>query len=159
MLATPSSMDLTDEAYSNLALTRRLTRRYLAFNEQAAESIGLEPQQYQLLLMLRGLSPVGAAGVTDLTDWLQIRHHSAVGLVDRLQARGLVERRSDPIDGRRVRVSLTRRGRSALRELALLHRDELRRRLVEQLQQLVNNAPPTDPQHMASHPSQENSQS
>lgn len=154
MLASRSATDLGDEAYANLASTRRLMRRYLAFSERAAESAHLEPQHYQLLLMLRGLTPRGDASVSDLADWLQIRHHSAVGLVDRMQARGLVDRGADPSDGRRVFVSLTRRGRSALRSLAVLHRDELFRLapdLVEQLHQLVNNAPPTDMPKMASH--------
>jgi DNA-binding MarR family transcriptional regulator len=139
------SSDLTDDDYANLALTRRLIRRYLAFSERAAESAGLEPQHYQLLLMLRGLTPRGGAGVSDLSDWLQIRHHSAVGLVDRMQARGLVERRADPHNGRRVLVTLTRQGRSSLRSLAVLHRDELLRLapdLVERLQQLVDSPRP-----------------
>ena len=159
MLASRSSTDLGDEAYANLAATRRLMRRYLAFSERAAESARLEPQHYQLLLMLRGLTPRGEASVSDLADWLQIRHHSAVGLVDRMQARGLVDRKADPSDGRRVLVGLTRRGRSALRSLAVLHRDELFRLapgMVEQLQQLVNNAPPPDVPQMAIHSKAEN---
>lgn len=138
------SADLGDDAYANLALTRRLMRRYLGFSERAAESVGLEPQHYQLLLMLRGLTPHGSASVSDLADWLQVRHHSAVGLVDRMQARGLVERRPDPLNRRRVLVALTRDGRSALRGLAVLHRDKLVRLapdLVERLQLLVDNPP------------------
>jgi DNA-binding MarR family transcriptional regulator len=144
MLGTSPS-DLPAEDYANLALTRRLIRRYLAFSEHAAESAGLEPQHYQLLLMLRGLTPHGAAAVSDLADWLQIRHHSAVGLVDRMQARGLVERNPDPLNRRRVLVGLTRQGRAVLRSLAVLHRDELLRlapSLVDRLQQLVESRPP-----------------
>ena len=136
------SSDLGDEDYANLALTRRLIRRYLAFSERAAASAGLEPRHYQLLLMLRGLTPHGAACVADLADWLQVRPHSAVGLVDRMQARGLVERSPDPHNRRRVLVALTSQGRSALRSLAVLHRDELLRvapDLLERLQQLVDN--------------------
>jgi DNA-binding MarR family transcriptional regulator len=144
MLGTSPS-DLRAEQYANLALTRRLIRRYLAFSEHAAESAGLEPQHYQLLLMLRGLTPRGAAAVSDLADWLQIRHHSAVGLVDRMQARGLVERHPDPLNRRRVLVAPTRQGRAVLRSLAVLHRDELLRLapdLVESLKHLVDGRTP-----------------
>lgn len=121
--------DLADAEYRHLAQTRRLLRRYLAFSENAALRSGIEPRQYQALLMLRsGLaSPQADATVSDLADWLQIRHHSAVGLVDRMQARGLVQRQTDARDGRRVLVTLTPTGHDALRGLAVLHRDELRR--------------------------------
>ena len=122
----PGSRDLTDQQYASLAETRRLLRRYQAFSERAAEAAGLEPRHYQVLLMLRGLAPGGHATVSDLATWLQVRHHSAVGLLDRMAGRGLVERERDPRDGRRVLVSLTSDGRSALRNLALQHRDELR---------------------------------
>jgi DNA-binding MarR family transcriptional regulator len=121
-----SARDLSDDDYANLAETRRLLRRYQAFSERAAEAAGLQPRQYQLLLMLRGLAPKAEASVTELADWLQVRHHSAVGLIDRMEGRGLVERATDPSDGRRVLVRLTGEGRAALRRLALQHRDELR---------------------------------
>jgi DNA-binding MarR family transcriptional regulator len=126
LTAEPRVRDLSDDDYASLAQTRRLSRRYQAFSERAAEAAGLEPRQYQLLLMLRGLAPNAQASVSDLADWLQVRHHSAVGLINRTEARGLVQRATDPHDGRRVRVRLTRAGRSALRRLALQHRDELR---------------------------------
>ena len=122
-----SSSDLTDDDYANLALTRRLIRRYLAFSERAAESAGLEPQHYQLLLMLRGLTPRGGAGVSDLSDWLQIRHHSAVELVDRLSEAGLVRRIPDANDQRRVLLSLTDLADGYLAELSAAHLDELSR--------------------------------
>jgi DNA-binding MarR family transcriptional regulator len=125
MVAEPARRDLSDQEYASLAETRRLLRRYQAFSERAAEAAGLEPRQYQVLLMLRGLAPGGQATVSDLAEWLQVRHHSAVGLLDRMVSRGLVERQRDPRDGRRVLVSLTREGRAALRNLALQHRDEL----------------------------------
>ena len=142
-----ASPDLVSDEYANLAVARRLMRRYLAFSERAAASAGLEPQQYQLLLMLRGLTAHGAASVADLADWLQVRHHSAVGLVDRMQARELVERRSDRTDRRRVVVTLTPKGESALVRLAIVHRDELRRlapALVMSLSQIIDHQP-TDP--------------
>jgi DNA-binding MarR family transcriptional regulator len=125
MSATGS--DLSDRDYTSLAETRRLLRSYLAFSEHAAETAGLEPRQYQMLLMLRGLGDDGVASVSQLADWLQVRHHSAVGLVDRMTDRGLVHRRRDAQDGRRVLVGLTPSGHSALKALAVLHRSELRR--------------------------------
>ncbi|MDQ6673978.1 MAG: MarR family winged helix-turn-helix transcriptional regulator [Chloroflexota bacterium] len=105
------------------------------------EAAGLEPRQYQLLLMVRGLAPTGQASVSELADWLQVRHHSAVGLVDRMGERGLVERHADSADGRRVLIKLTQAGRAALSRLALQHRDELRSlapSLIEALQQAVS---------------------
>ena len=117
--------DLSDDAYTSLAETRRLLRRIHAFSERAAEAVGLRPRQYQLLLMLRGLATNRDASVSDLAEWLQVRHHTAVGLVDRMVSRGLLERQSDPLDGRRVLVTLTDRGQMALRGLAVQHRDEL----------------------------------
>jgi DNA-binding MarR family transcriptional regulator len=118
--------DLSDDDYASLAKTRRLLRRMQAFSERAAEVAGLRPRQYQLLLMLRGLPDQRDASVSDLADWLQVRHHTAVGLVDRMVNRGLLERHSDPLDGRRVLVKLTHEGRVALHGLAMQHRDELR---------------------------------
>ena len=118
--------DLSDDEYANLAQTRVLLRRYQAFSERAAAAAGLEARHYLVLLMLRGLTLDAEASVSDFADWLQVRHHSAVGLIDRMEARGLVRRAIDPRDGRRVRVSMTREGRAALRGLALRHRDELR---------------------------------
>ena len=131
--------DLTDADYRGLAQFRYLLRRFLRFSERAADATGLEPRQYQLLLVLRGLAPLAGASVSDIAEWLQVRHHSAVGLVDRTEARMLVARRADPDDGRRVLVTLTPAGRSALAALARLHRDELGRlapMLLQALQQI-----------------------
>ena len=135
--------DLSDREYASLAYTRRLLRRIQAFSERAAETAGLRPRQYQLLLMLRGLANDHGASVSDLAEWLQVRHHTAVGLVDRMEARGLLARQTDPIDGRRVLVKLTGDGRSALRSLAVQHRDELTAlapSLVDALRQLLEPA-------------------
>jgi DNA-binding MarR family transcriptional regulator len=135
--------DLTDADYRGLARFRYLLRRFLRFSERAADAAGLEPRQYQLLLTLRGLAPDGAASVSELAEWLQVRHHSAVELIDRTAARGLVERRADPSDGRRVLVTLTPGGRSALAGLARLHRDELQR-LAPMLLQALHDIPRGD---------------
>src|ERR687886_762971 len=106
--------DLADLDYHGLAQLRYLLRRFLRFSERAADAAGLEPRQYQLLLALRGLATDGEASVSEVAEWLQVRHHSAVELVNRTAARGLVERRSDPADRRRVLVVLLPSGRAAL---------------------------------------------
>jgi len=115
-----------DEAdYRTLALFRQRLRRFLRFSEEAAAGEGLTPRQYQALLALRG-SPSGRLLVGELAEALEIRHHSAVGLVDRLEALGLVRRRPDPADRRRVLVSATTSGEHTLARLASAHRRELR---------------------------------
>ena len=118
--------DLSDEDYRALAEFRRELRRFLHFSEQSARAAGLEPQQHQLLLALRGLAPDQAAPVGAIADWLQIQHHSAVELVDRAAEHGLVVREPDTVDRRRVLVRLTPRGQAVLRDLSLRHQAELR---------------------------------
>lgn len=115
---------LTDADYRTLAGFRRGLRRFLRFSEDAAAAAGLTPRQYQALLAVRG---AGARGLTigALAGELEIRHHSAVGLVDRLVALGLLRRHPDAADRRRVEVSATARGDRALARLAGAHRAEL----------------------------------
>jgi DNA-binding MarR family transcriptional regulator len=135
--------DLSTDEYRSLARFRHLLRTYVRFSERAAQEAGFEARQYQLLLALRGLAADEQASVSEVAELLQIRHHSAVGLVDRAALRGLVERRVDPSDGRRVLVTLTSPGRRALARLAVLHRDELRRivpTLVASLQAVAGDA-------------------
>jgi len=111
--------------YRTLALFRQRLRRFLRFSERAAASTGLTPRQYQALLAVRG-SPSGPLLVGELAAALEIRHHSAVGLVDRLEGLGLVRRHADAADRRRVLVSITARGERTLARLAAAHRAELR---------------------------------
>jgi len=138
--------DLSEGEYASLARFRYLLRQYLAFSERAATAAGLESRQYQLLLALRA-RPGGGASVTDLAEALQVQHHSAVGLIDRTSARGLVERQPDPDDGRRVLVVLTSTGRAALANLAVQHRDELRRvapGLLQAIRDALDDGPPPE---------------
>jgi DNA-binding MarR family transcriptional regulator len=98
----------------------------LAFSERASHGAGLEPQQHQLLLALRGFAAPGRRPtIGDIAEWLLIQHHSAVELVDRAVARGLVSRHHDPTDRRRVLVELTPEGESFLAHLSIQHREEL----------------------------------
>jgi DNA-binding MarR family transcriptional regulator len=118
---------LTKADFEALARFRFGIRRYLRFSEQTVRGHGLTPQQYQLLLALKGFPGREWATLTELADRLQLRHHSVVELVNRAQAQDLVTRASDPTDARVVRVELTRHGERALARLSALHRDELRR--------------------------------
>ena len=111
--------------YRTLAEFRYQIRRFLAFSERAARAHGLDAQQHQLLLALKGLPPDIAPTIGALADRLHVRHHSAVGLVDRLDQKGLIVRDSDPADRRRVLVRISARGEAVLRKLTHLHQEEL----------------------------------
>ncbi len=113
--------------YQLLAQFRYLLARFLAFSEQAAQSEGLASRQHQALLAIKGYPGGAAVTVGDLAERLGIRHHSAVGLADRLVASGYLTRRVDDDDRRRAILALTGRGEQALAALSAAHRDELRR--------------------------------
>ena len=112
--------------YESLAELRYQIRRFLHFSEQAARKAGLEPRQHQLMLTVKGLPEGTRPRIGELADRLQIQHHSAVELVNRLAAGGLVRRHRGAEDRREVLVSLTPRGEKMLRELSLHHKAELR---------------------------------
>lgn len=118
---------LTKSDFEALARFRFGIRRYLRFSEDTVRSLGLTPQQYQLLLALKGFPEREWATVGELADRLQLRHHSAGELVKRAQGEGWVRRSPDPGDARAVRVLLTADGEKILAQLAALHRDELLR--------------------------------
>jgi DNA-binding MarR family transcriptional regulator len=132
---------VTDSDYQALAEFRHQIRRFLHFSEQAVRAAGLEPQQHQLLLALRGLPHTGEAPSIGLVaERLQIQHHSAVELIDRLVDRGLVGRSRAPSDRRQALVHLTPRGEAELEKLATCHLAELRSNcpaLVEALKALI----------------------
>lgn len=118
--------EISPAEYRALAEFRYELRRFLHFSEQAARAAGLEPQQHQLLLAIKGLPTSKDASVGELAERLQIQHHSTVELADRLSAKGLVRRKRDSEDRRQVLLELTAKGEKTLRELALHHREELR---------------------------------
>jgi DNA-binding MarR family transcriptional regulator len=113
--------------YRALAGFRHALRQFLAFSEAAAAGAGLTPVQHQALLAIKGMPGTGDVSVGDLAAWLGVRHHSCVGLVDRLVMLGLVMRRADAKDGRRMTLRLTARAERRLVGLSVAHRDELRR--------------------------------
>ncbi|MFO7324266.1 MAG: MarR family transcriptional regulator [Pseudomonadota bacterium] len=111
--------------FEYLAEFRYQLRRFLRFSENAVQAEGLTPQQYQLLLQIKGFPGRNWATVGELAERLQARHHGTVALVSRCEAAGLVRRVPDPDDRRQVRVHLTDAGERRLMRLARLHRDEL----------------------------------
>jgi DNA-binding MarR family transcriptional regulator len=111
--------------YHTLAELRYQIRRFLRFSEQAARSAGIEPQQYQLLLALKGLPENRKPTVGELAERLQLQHNSTVELINRLVERDLVGRQRDESDQRHVIITLTFHGEQILRHLALSHQIEL----------------------------------
>lgn len=124
-LADPEA--LTKQDFEALARFRFGLRSYLRFSEETVRQHGVTPQQYQLMLALKGFPGRDWAVVRELADRLQLRHHSVVELINRAQREGLVERASDPDDRRAVRILLTTEGELVLGRLSGLHRDQLRR--------------------------------
>ena len=118
---------LSDRQFAELLAFRVALRRFLAWSEAAAVDAGLTPAQHQLLVAVRGHGAAEGPTISDLAGYLLIRHHSAVGLVDRVEALGLVARHADPADQRAVRVRLTSAGRATVEGLARTHLEELRR--------------------------------
>src|SRR5262245_19492284 len=112
--------------YETLADLRYHIRRFLRIREEAARAAGIAPQQYVVLLQIKGLSQRRPATIGALTERLQIRHHTTVQLVDRLARRGMVRRRRAEVDRRGVVVQLTARGEVILKKLALHSLAELR---------------------------------
>ena len=109
-----------------LAELRHRIRQFLQGSEHAAEKAGLEPQQYQMLLALRALPQNHGVSIRQLADRLLLRHHSAVGLIDRLEARGYVRRDHNGHDLRQVSVILLPRGKRALEKVVRQRLHELR---------------------------------
>lgn len=113
--------------FRDLARFRYHLRIFLRFSEDAARECGVTPQQHQLLLGIAGHTDRGWATVSELAEFLQERHNSVVGLIDRAVRRGLVRKQSDTRDRRVVFVSLTLRGEAILGKLSKLHKQEIQR--------------------------------
>jgi DNA-binding MarR family transcriptional regulator len=113
--------------YETLAAFRYALRRFLRFSEGAAKAVGITAQQHQALLAIKGFPARDKITVGELAERLQLRHHSAVGLIDRLVAEKLVVREPSVEDRRQVLVQLTSRGEAVLEKLASVHREQLKR--------------------------------
>ena len=136
----PDDIDLAPEDYQALSEFRYRIRRFLRLSEEAAAKAGVEPRQYQFMLALKGLTQQERVTIRDLAERMQLRHHSVVGLINRLVERKLIERRRGEHDRRQVYIHLTPKGDALLRKLALYHRSELQASgpaLVQALQSLM----------------------
>ena len=111
--------------YKALAQFRFQIRKFLSFSEAAAQKAGLTPQQHQALLAIKGFSSTEPISVGDLAEFLLVRHHTAVELVDRISRLGLLKRIVDNRDSRRMLVKLTRKGEQKLLTLSKIHFEEL----------------------------------
>lgn len=109
----------------SLARIRYALRKFLSAGDVGARALGIPPQQHQLLLGVAGFNGKGWASIGELAEFLQLRHHSVVGLVDRAVAAGLVERRPNPENRRQIEVHLTPDGVETLRTLHPHHRRDL----------------------------------
>ena len=118
---------LDDEAYRRLLALRTGLRRFLNWSESQARQSGLTPAQHQLLLAVKGHPDRAGPTIGEIAGHLLLRHHSAVELVQRAEAAGLVGRRTSEIDRRQVHLELTPRGSDALERLTALHLEELER--------------------------------
>lgn len=120
-----SGRELTDADFARLLAFRDGLRRLLRWSEQQAAAVGLTGTQHQLLLAIRGHGE--SPSIREVADHLMLRHHSAVELVGRAEAAGLVRRVADPADQRVVRLELTREGSAKVEALAAAHLEELSR--------------------------------
>jgi len=119
--------DLSASDYQALSDLRCEIRKFLHFSEEAARKEGLKPQQHQMLLAIEALAENDGPTVGRLATHLLISHHSAVGLLDRLEERRFIKRvRARDGDRRQVSIHLTREGEAKLKHLARVHRAELR---------------------------------
>jgi len=117
--------DLSLEEYRALAEFRHQVRCFLCFSEEQVRALGMEPQQHQLLLAIKGLPDGATATIGELAERLQLKHHSTVELVDRLEKHGHVVRELSEHDRRQVIARLTSSGAALLQKLSLAHHQEL----------------------------------
>ena len=120
-------MTLPDEAYARLLRLRTGLRRFEHWSAERAKEAGLTPAHHQLMLAIRGHAGSEGPTIGEVADYLLLRHHSAVGLVDRAEAAGLVGRLRSSDDHRVVKLHLTGEGEERLEALSHLHLEELRR--------------------------------
>lgn len=117
---------MSKDDYATLLGFRSDLRRFLRWSEEQARAEGLTPSQHQLLLAVKGHRGPDGPTIGELAEYLALRHHSAVGLIDRAESSGLVERSRDPHDHRVIRLQLTTAGDDLIRRLSQAHLEELR---------------------------------
>ena len=121
------TVKVTQTEYETLADLRYSLRQFLHFSEEAAHSAGLTPQQHQALLAIKGFRETNGITIGGLAERLRIRHHSAVGLVDRLVLKKFVARQHLAKDRRQVTLELTELGDQTLEKLSTAHKEQLHR--------------------------------
>ncbi|MFN8163826.1 MAG: MarR family transcriptional regulator [Solirubrobacterales bacterium] len=117
---------MSKDDYAKLLGFRSDLRRFLRWSEEQAKAEGLTPSQHQLLLAVKGHRGPDGPTIGEIAEYLALRHHSAVGLVDRAEKSGLVERTRDQQDHRVIRLHLTPMGDDLIRRLSRAHLNELR---------------------------------
>lgn len=123
--------------YQALAELRYLGRKFLRFSrEYLRATAGLNPEQYEALLAVKAFGATDGLTISELSERLQVKHHSAVNIVDRLVERKVVTRQAGEADRRRRHVKLTARGEKLIQELAAVHWQELRSRSGEMIKGL-----------------------
>lgn len=133
---------LSQHDYSSLLEFRTALRRFERWSQEQAGRVGLTPAQHQLLLAVKGHSDRRGPTIREVAEYLNVRHHSAVGLTDRAVESKLVTRTRDPGDARVVRITLTALGEQRIKQLSALHLAELAR-LAPLLEHLTAGLPPS----------------
>lgn len=133
----------TREDFENTLRFRVTLRRFLRWSEDHAAAAGLTSAQHQLLVAIKGHPGPKAPAIRELAEYLLLQSHSAVGLVSRAEAAGLVRRQQDDVDARVVRVYLTEKGDRLIENLTTAHLAEVYN-LAESLNNLLQD---TQPEH------------
>lgn len=123
----PTPKPIIKAHYETLAEFRYALRKFLHFSEAAAQMVGVTAQQHQAMLAIKGFPGRDQVTIGELAERLQIKHHSAVGLADRLVAEKYVRRLTDEKDRRQVSLALTPGGEAVLAKLSATHAEQLRR--------------------------------
>ena len=153
--ATFVAAEITTEEYRALAELRYRIRHFIREGDAVARAAGLEPQQYLLLLAIRGLPENEEATIRALAERLALKHHSVVELIDRLETHGYVRRTRGRDDRRRVLVTLLPRGERMLEQVAQHRIGELRstgHELVRAIDQLLESERPSGRRKQAGNP-------
>jgi DNA-binding MarR family transcriptional regulator len=128
---------LHSDDYEALAELRYLGRKFLRFSKDWLRAkVGLNPEQYEALLAMKASSSPKGLTISELSERLQVRHHSAVNIVDRLVESKLITREAGETDRRQRYVTLTAKGEKLIEELASVHHKELSNRSREMIQAL-----------------------
>jgi|SRR5439155_22756945 len=123
--------------YEALAEFRYLLRRFLRFSKDFLRATaGINPEQYEALLAIKAFAAPEGLNISQLSERLQVKHHSAVNIVDRLAAAKLITREAGETDRRQRHVQLTAKGERLIEELAAVHRKEVRGRSAEMIKAL-----------------------